>query len=100
MTTAPKCKVCGEAHFGPAHVWKGERAKPGAITPIGARERVVAAPVADPRDAQITDLTARVAELEHDAAQAKARREAQRLLMQQRRAIARAPGSMLKGGKK
>lgn len=27
MVTAPKCKVCGAQHFGPAHVWSGPAPK-------------------------------------------------------------------------
>ena len=27
----PTCKVCGQAHWGAAHVWRGEPQKPSAL---------------------------------------------------------------------
>jgi len=90
MVQAAKCKVCGVAHFGMAHVWpKGDplnvqtpRAPPKAVpAPKDDRDAVIAA-----LQAKVTALEAEVATLRRDAAQAVARRKRQRDLMRKRRA--------------
>ena len=60
MAQAPKCKVCGSAHFGRAHVWGGPTPKPSATSPAAVKP----ASTPDARDKLITDLRAKVAELE------------------------------------
>lgn len=93
MATAPKCKVCGAAHWaGQPHVFaKAVPAKaPGAppLPPAPQRRAAPAPVVPDERDALIAELRARIAELEADAAATARRREANRERMRLKRARA------------
>ena len=45
MAKAPKCKLCGEAHFGAAHIWPGARV---AVSKVDPPPRVVARPAVEP----------------------------------------------------
>jgi hypothetical protein len=93
MVQAPKCKVCGESHFGAAHIWKGPapseptRSVSGkAVSPARALPLIPRQP--DDKDQIIAELRARIAQLERDAASTERRRLKQRELMQRRRAKA------------
>lgn len=48
MVMAPKCKVCGASHFGLAHVWPKDPAKPysgpGAVSAAGLEHLIQTAP--------------------------------------------------------
>lgn len=78
MATAPKCKICGTAHWSNqphAGASKAERPATKAVS-LPKPQPVVA--VVDDRDALIVSLRARVAELEALAAITEKRRAANR----------------------
>lgn len=91
VAQAPKCKLCGVAHFGNEHVWPtGPKPKVGADQSLRFRlpQKTTDYVVTDDsaKDRLIAELRAKIAELEPDAAKARQYRESQRELMRRRRA--------------
>ncbi len=100
MVQAPKCKVCGQPHFGAEHVWpdanryrqtlahvaQGVPDRDRRNTLQGIQQPSVQAVNRDQKDKVIAELRAHIAKLERDAAQTAKRRERQRELMKARRA--------------
>lgn len=96
MATAPKCKVCGSAHWaGTPHAFEAGPEKPARAAAVTPAVNPVAAPTPAPdeRDAMISALRAEVAglkaeveRLRADAEVTEKRRAANRERMQRTRA--------------